>query len=1284
MERRSKIIKKRNPVEKANPLSRLFFLYMFPIFKKTYQYEFTDEDLFRPLKEHTSSILGAHLEKIWKEEFVKHKRTALHRALFRMFGFRFILYGVIKLVDQLMLIVMIPLCIGKLVSFFETSPARLSKQDAYFYAGILVFCMFTDALLIHSAYMGLQHIAMKIRVACSSLIYRKILKMSHAALSNTTVGQLVNLLSNDVSKFDEVFDIVHFAWIGPIQVAVGTGLLYRQIGMGAFCGVSFLLLFVPLQIWLAHKISVLRLRTALRTDERVRLMHELVSGIRVIKMYCWEKHFSKLINLARRNEVKAIMFHSYLIGIIFSFEIFISRTSIFISILGYVMFGNYVTAERVFALTAIYNCMRPIITMLFSLSVSALAVINVSILRLHHVLKFDEIDSKNNELVVDDKSIIYSKETHPPRIVFDRVCAKWVDEATEDTLIDISFDVSSSMLVTIIGPVGSGKTSIFNTILGELPVKSGVLEVVGSISYAPQEPWLFASSVRENILFGEKYVETRYKTVVDMCSLTSDFNLLPYGDGTLVGERGKALSGGQRARISLARCVYKNADIYLLDDPLSAVDAKVARSLYDKCIRAFLSDKICLLVTHQLQFLKTANKIIILKDGEIKMVGNYSDLKKSDQDFVKVIETIQFEDVVDEKRKIRSRQSSFLVEDIYYEDEDIEEVLISGKIKLATYMSYFTAGGNIATISLLIFLFIICQVFANGGEYFLSYWVNLEQEFSRRQSGSSNRYLNKTLDRPKIITYYSMLTVGTIIIAVVKSVYFLTFLTIAARKLHDLMFSNIINATMNFFDNIPSGRILNRFSKDLGTVDEYLPSILVDVIEIGLLLLGVLTLSSIVEPYLLIVSACLLLVFYLMRLVYIETSRNVKRLEAVNKSPMFSHMSSTMYGLDTIRAFSAENMLIQQFDDLQDIHSSAWFIYLASGKCFALWLDLVCVFFIAIVVFTLLLINRGFYGGDMGLVITQYLSLMGSLQWGMRQFTELENNMTSVERILDCTKLETEPVRTKPPKLPANWPEHGEIEFKNVFLKYDDTEPWVLIDLNFLVKSGEKVGIVGRTGAGKSSTIGALFQLYTLEGSILIDGLDITRIPVDIIRSRISIIPQEPVLFSGTMRQNLDPLHHYSDEILWDALDQVELKEVLEEFPSGLSTMVSENGTNFSVGQRQLVCLARALIKNNKILVLDEATASVDPHTDSFIQTTIKEKFADCTVITIAHRLHTVMDSDRILVMNRGTVEEYDHPYILLQSENGLMRTLVDATGDITAKHLELTAKENYDKKKVN
>ncbi|XP_072399315.1 ATP-binding cassette sub-family C member 4-like isoform X2 [Diabrotica undecimpunctata] len=1218
MDRRHKIMKNRNPVEEANPLSKLFFLYMFPIFKKTYQYEFSDEDLFRPLKEHTSSILGAQLEKTWKEEFVKHKRTALHRALFRMFGFKFVLFGVIKLVDQLMLIVVIPLCIGKLVTFFEASPARLSKPEAYFYAGGLVICMFTDALLIHSAYMGLQHIAMKIRVACSSLMYRKVLKFSHAALINTTVGQLVNLLSNDVSKFDEVFDIVHFAWIGPIQVAVGTGLLYREIGMGALCGVSFLVLFVPLQIWLAHKISVLRLRTALRTDERVRLMHELISGIRVIKMYCWEKPFSKLIKLAR--------------------------------------------------------------------SVSALAVINISIVRLHNVLKFEEIDSIRNDLVVDYQNRKLSEETHLPRIVFNSVCAKWVDEATEDTLIDISFDVSSSMLVAIIGPVGSGKTSILNAILGELPIKSGILEVVGSISYAPQEPWLFASTVRDNILFGEKYVEIRYKTVVDMCALTSDFNVLPYGDGTLVGERGKALSGGQRARIGLARCVYKNADIYLLDDPLSAVDAKVARSLYDKCIKLFLSDKICLLVTHQLQFLKTANKIIILKDGEIKMIGSYSDLKNSDQDFVKVIESIQYEDVVDvEKKKIRSRQSSFLVEDIYDEVEDIEEeVLISGKIKLETYMSYFKAGGNIATVSLLIFLFIICQVFANGGEYFLSYWVNLEQEFTRRQSGSNNRYLNKSLDRTKIVIYYSILTVGTIIIAVIKSVYFMTFLTIASRNLHNLMFTKIINATMNFFDSNPSGRILNRFSKDLGTVDEYLPSILVDVIEIGLLLLGVLTLSSIVEPYLLIVSAFLLLVFYLMRLFYIETSRNVKRIEAVNKSPMFSHMSSTMYGLDTIRAFSAENMLIQQFDDLQDIHSSAWYIYLASGKCFALWLDLVCVFFIAIVVFTLLLVNRGLYGGDMGLVITQYLSLMGSLQWGMRQWTELENNMTSVERILDYTKLETEPTRTKPPIIPANWPEYGEIEFKNVFLKYDETDPYVLIDLSFLVKPGEKVGIVGRTGAGKSSTIGALFQLYPLEGSILIDGLDITRIPVDIIRSRISIIPQEPVLFSGSMRQNLDPLNHYSDEILWDALDQVELKEVLEEFPSGLDTMVSENGHNFSVGQRQLVCLARALIRNNKILVLDEATASVDPHTDSFIQSTIKEKFADCTVITIAHRLHTVMDSDRILVMNRGTVEEYDHPYILLQSEHGFLRTLVDANGSTTAKHLELTAKENYDKKKVN
>lgn len=392
-------------------------------------------------------------------------------------------------------------------------------------------------------------------------------------------------------------------------------------------------------------------------------------------------------------------------------------------------------------------------------------------------------------------------------------------------------------------------------------------------------------------------------------------------------------------------------------------------------------------------------------------------------------------------------------------------------------------------------------------------------------------------------------------------------------------------------------------------------------------------------------------------------------------------MTASINGLSTIRALKAEKLLISEFDDLQDRHSSAWFMFLSASRCFGFWLDMTCITFITICTFTLLVFNDEFYGGSMGLVLTQCITLIGSLQWGMRQWSELENQMTSVERILEYTRLDSEPERKHADNLPKDWPANGKIEFQNVSLKYNENDPYVLKSLNFTVQSKEKVGIVGRTGAGKSSTISALFQLYNMEGSILLDEVDSTKIPLDQVRNKISIIPQEPVLFSGTMRKNLDPFEEYSDEVLWNALEQVELKDAISELPAGLNSNVTEGGTNFSVGQRQLVCLARALIRNNKILVLDEATANVDPHTDALIQQTIRNKFADCTVLTIAHRLHTVMDSDKILVMSAGSLEEFDHPYVLLQNKQGILHSLVEATGTNTSKTLENVAKEvSFDK----
>ncbi|CAG9861545.1 unnamed protein product [Phyllotreta striolata] len=1252
-----------NPAENANFISQLFFLYMFPIFKRAYKYELTEDDLFKPLDQHKSQRLGTQLEKMWYQEFRKHKKSALHRSLFKMFGVKLTIYSVVMLVDQIMLIIVIPMCIFRIVSYFEMGQTLVSKTEAYIYSAALVACIVTDSVMSHPTYMGLQHTAMKFRVACTSFLYRKMLKFSRRALMETTVGQLVNLLSNDVSKFDESFMLAPFVIVGPLQVAVGTYLLYREIGFGAFYGVGFLVSFVPFQILLAHKTSIIRLNTAIKTDERVRLMNEMLSGIQVIKFYCWEKPFSRFIKEARRAEVKQILYHSYVIGLIYSFEIFLSRTSVFLSILGYVLLGNYVRADKVFAITSIFDCLRPIITMLFSLSVSAVAQVHISMLRIQSVLAFEE------------RQDIERSSIGKPGIRFENVYARWVEDTIEDTLINVNFDVSSSRFFAIIGPVGGGKSSIFNVILKELPTQSGNVEVAGTISYSSQEPWLFSSTVRDNILFGEKYNALRYKRVLYVCALKRDLDLLPFGDRTQVGERGRALSGGQRARVSLARCIYKVADIYLLDDPLSAVDATVGKHIYVECIRTFLSDAICVLITHQLQFLKDADRIMIIDDGEVQMIGSYEDIRNTDSDFTKTMQN--FIDEEEKEIKKLSKLSSFLTPlDEILSDESLDkEEFESGSISMNTYWTYFKAGGNCLSVVIMFVLFVGNQLAANGGEYYLTYWVNMEQDYAA-QIGANQSNVQE-INRNKIIVHYTLITIGMIMFSVIKSIYFMTYLTIASRNLHDRMYSRIQCATMRFFDVNPSGRILNRFSKDLGKIDEYIPSVILDVFEISLQLLGLIILSSIIEPYLLIVDGLLLFVFYFIRIVYVETSRNFKRIEAITQSPMYSHMTATMTGLTTIRAFSAQRMLIAQFDKLQDIHSSAWFLYMASGTCFAQWIDFICQVFIACAIFTILSVSHKLHGGDIGLIITQYLCLMSNFQWGVRQWTEMDNNMTSVERILEYTKIETEPAREKIRTALGDWPEDGRIEFRNVSMRYDPSENYVIRNLSFKVRPGEKVGIVGRTGAGKSSTIAALFQLYPLEGSIFIDNVDTTKMPLHVVRSKISIIPQSPFLFTGTMRENLDPLCEYPDDVLWTALEDVDMSEELEELPGGLSSMVSEDGNNFSVGQRQLVCLARALIRKNTILVLDEATANIDPHTDALIQTTIQEKFSHCTILCIAHRLRTVMDADKILVMDEGTVAEYDHPYILLQKKDGILRELVDATGAATAKYLETIAKES-------
>ncbi|KAK5646964.1 hypothetical protein RI129_005428 [Pyrocoelia pectoralis] len=1126
------------------------------------------------------------------------------------------------------------------------------------------------------------HIGMKMRVACCSLVYRKVLRLSKAALGETTIGQMVNLLSNDVNRFDIAVLFAQYLCIGPLQVLAASYFMYQQVGVSAIIGVIALLLFVPLQFEMAKLIAKFRYKMAYRTDERVRLMNEVVSGIQVIKMYTWEKPFAKFVSLARRNEVKFIRKVSYLRGVIYSFFIFGTQFCLFVSIMSYILFGEHITAEKVFVLNSFYNVIRLNMWNFFVQAVAQIAEANVSIKRLNDFLVNDE--RILNSIISNNEEKTDSNPSENSVAVINGN-AKWNEAMSNNIFENLNINVKRGSTVAVIGPVGSGKSSLLSVILKELSLTKGKLQIDGCISYAAQESWIFNGTVRQNILFGKPFNKVRYKRVIRVCSLSRDFDLFPDGDKTSVGDRGVSLSGGQRARINLARAVYREADIYLLDDPLSAVDTHVGRKLFRRCINGFLEDKTVILVTHQVQFLKDVDGIVILEGGCVKAQGTFEQLQESGLDFAKLLKS-----EVDEKEVKREivpapqflRQTSICstnsFQDISQSFESRNEETTKGTVTLDIYKSYITAGANWFFVLCIIFLFVASQAASSFGDVFISRWVTVEE----------NRFVNTTglntlegsfwdLSTNTYIYIYTGITVTVIILALSRSLSFFTVCMRSSTNLHDEMFTSIIHGTMKFFNTNPTGRILNSFSKDMGAIDELLPGAMLDYVQLSLADLAIVAVIASVNPWLLIPTVLISIVLFCLRRFYLATSRSVKRLEGVTRSPVFGHLNASLQGLTTIRAFRAESILIEEFDSLQDLHSSAWYLFITTSQAFAYWLDFVCVIYICIVTFSFLVIDDSLPGGNVGLAITQSLGLVGTFQWTIRQSAETENQMTAVERVLEYNKIEHEKTLEKQP--PKDWPQRGEIKFVGAFLNYFPEDPPVLKNLSFCIKPLEKVGIVGRTGAGKSSLINALFQLTDTRGSILIDGVNIEKISLKDLRSRISIIPQEPVLFSGTMRSNLDPFDEYSDESLWRALNDVELKEAVGDLCLGLNSAVLEGGSNYSVGQRQLICLARAILRNNKVLILDEATANVDPQTDAVIQTTIRKQFAQRTVLTIAHRLNTIMDSDKVLVMNAGRMVEFDHPYKLLENTNGTFYSMVQQTGPSMANTLTKLAKKCYE-----
>uniref|UniRef100_A0A4W6FWX0 Multidrug resistance-associated protein 4 n=1 Tax=Lates calcarifer TaxID=8187 RepID=A0A4W6FWX0_LATCA len=1023
-----------NPSASANLLSKIFFCWLNPLFRIGYKRKLEEDDMYKVLPEDASNRLGEEL--YWNQEVqqaAKEMRPPkLTTVLVHCYWRSYSLIGIYIFIEVQCIIQ--PVLLGKLIEYFESyDPINtVAVYEAYSYAVGISLSTIGLAVLHHLYFYHVQRAGMKIRVAMCHMIYRKALCLNSTALAKTTTGQIVNLLSNDVNKFDEVTLYLHFLWIGPLQAATVILLLMYAIGPSCLAGMAVFFILMPIQTMFGRLFSRLRAETAVLTDERIRTMNEVISGIRVIKMYGWEKPFAALVDEVRRLEISKIMKSSYLRGLNMASFFVASKIIIFITVCVYVLNGNKLSASRVFMAVSLYGAVRLTITLFFPFAI----------------------------------------------------------EKVSESLISIR----------------------------------------------------------------------RIKLHLDTAQ---DMDLLPGGDLMMVGDRGSNLSGGQKARVSLARAVYQDADIYLLDDPLSAVDAEVGR-----CICGLLRKKPRILVTHQLQYLKAADQIIVLKE---------------------VMQPTE------------------------------EERRLEGNIGLRMYVKYFMAGGNFLVLLVLILLNALAHV---------------------------------------------SLTATSVVFGFLRSLLFFNILVSSAQTLHNSMFNAILRTPVHFFDINPIGRILNRFSKDIGYLDSLLPWTFVDFIQVFLQVIGVIAVAAIIIPWILIPVVPLLAVFLFLRRYFLQTSRDIKRLESTTRSPVFSHLSSSLQGLSTIRAFKVQQKFQQMFDEYQDLHSEAWFLFLTTSRWFAVRLDGICSIFVTITAFGCLYLRDGLEPGAVGLALSYAVTLTGMFQWGVRQSAEIENMMTSVERVVEYAELESEAPWETDKQPPHDWPKTGSITFDRVNYSYSASEPLVLKNLTVVFTSREKVGIVGRTGAGKSSLISALFRLAEPDGRIWIDGFQTSAIGLHTLRQKMSIIPQDPVLFTGTMRKNLDPFSQHTDEDLWNALQEVQMKAVVEELPNKLETVLTESGSNFSMGQRQLVCLARAILPN------------VDPRTDSLIQQTIRDKFQECTVLTIAHRLNTIIDCDRILVLDAGRIREYDEPYVLLQNQDGLFYQMVQQTGRAEAASLLHTAKQ--------
>ncbi|RXK42573.1 metal resistance protein ycf1 [Tremella mesenterica] len=1148
---------------------------------------------------------------------------------------------------------------------------------------------------------------MRVKGGLVTLIYCKALVLSNGEKTGRTTGDIVNLQSVDAVRIADLAQYGHIAWSGPFQIILAFVSLYQLVGWQAFMGVAVMVISLPINTMIAKYSKKLQRQLMKTKDVRTRAMNEILNNIKSIKLYGWEKAFSEKVLDARNNHELRMLRR---IGIVQSMSNFFWVAVPFL--VAFATFATFVatssralTSEIIFPAISLFQLLSFPMSV-FSNIINSIIEAVVSVARLEDFLAGEELDPTAREVISPDQDPQGEPMTGDVVVTIKGGEFRWLKDSPESILQDIDLTVKKGELLAVIGRVGDGKSSLLSALLGEMTRSDGRVTIRGDVAYFSQTSWILSATVKDNIVFGHRFDPVFYDQVLDACALRSDLAVLPQGHMTEVGEKGVSLSGGQKARIALARACYARADIYLLDDPLSAVDAHVGRHIFDKVIgpHGLLKNKARIFCTNAVNFLPQTDQIIMLRRGIILERGTYDDaMSNSSSEFYKLItglgkQTAKSED--DDSGASSPTITENIPEDddaIESEDDSLEkhnqirrlstatmrrassvslrqakrdalrdlresakpkEHSEKGTVKREVYRKYISAASGTGVVLFLTFM-AVGQASSIISNYVLRFWAR-----QNSKAGTSTQIsLYLTAYGVAGITS-ALLSVGSM--AVLKLLCALR----SSKKLHDDSFAALMKSPLSFFELTPTGRILNLFSRDIFVIDEVLQQAIGSFVRTIVVVLGTMVVLAIGGPAVLLVFIPLGYIYRMVMRYYLATSRELKRLDAISRSPIFSFFGETLAGLPVIRGFGQSRRFIANNEARIDRNMACYMPAMTINRWLAVRLEFLgtCLMFsTAVVSVTALTVSNSVDAGLVGLMMTYTISVTGVLNWLVRSASEVEQNIVSVERVLSYADLPSEaPAEIPDKKPPASWPEHGSIEFDKFCMRYRPELDLCLREVSVKIDGGERVGVVGRTGAGKSSlTLGLFRILEATKGKILIDGVDISTIGLRDLRSIISIIPQDPQLFEGSIKTNIDPTNTYSDADVWQALSQAYLKEhVMTKMGGTLDAEVTEGGGNLSSGQRQLICFARALLRRTKILVLDEATSSIDLETDEAVQQILRgPDFKGVTTITIAHRINTIMDSDKVLVMSEGRVSEYDTPEKLLENPNSVFYSLVNEAG---------------------